>query len=146
VVTAITASLCCTGPLAATLLGISSFGAATVVEAWRPYFLVITFALLAAAFYFTYRQRDVTCADGTCPVTSAPRWNKVLLWIATVIVILFTAFPYYSGALVEALYQSSAQRAETRAPVRDLTSIDQLKQRFQSESDQVRIISLLSPT
>jgi len=107
---AITASLCCIGPLVATLLGIGSFGAATLFEAWRPYFLGITFALLAAAFYFTYRQREVACADGTCKVTSAPRWNKVLLWIATVVVILFAAFPYYSGPLSAALNRNGDQR------------------------------------
>lgn len=113
---AITASLCCLGPLAATLLGISSFGAATVFEAWRPYFLGITFVLLAAAFYFTYRQREAACADGTCKVSSASRWNKALLWIATGVVILFAAFPSYSGALVAALNRGANQQAEPRTP------------------------------
>ncbi|MBI3949119.1 MAG: hypothetical protein HY314_01485 [Acidobacteria bacterium] len=146
VLAAITASLCCIGPLAATLLGLGSFGAATLFEAWRPYFLGVTFALLATAFYFTYRKREVACADGTCKVSSAPRWNRALLWVATVVVILFAAFPYYSGALVEALNRSSAQQAETKAAITDLASFDQLKQRFQGDSGKVRIISLLSPT
>jgi copper ion binding protein len=106
---AITASLCCIGPLAATLLGIGSFSAATLFEAWRPYLLGITSVLLAAAFYFTYRKREVACADGTCKVGSAPRWNKVLLWIATVVVILFAAFPYYSGPLLAALNRGPNQ-------------------------------------
>jgi hypothetical protein len=130
----------------ATLLGIGSFGAAAVFESWRPYLLGVTFALLAAAFYYTYRQREVACADGTCAVSRAPRWNKVLLWIATVVVILFVTFPYYAGTLVEVLNRSSAQHAETKAPITDLASFDQLKQRFQADSDRVRIISLLSPT
>lgn len=146
VLTAIIASLCCIGPLAATLLGIGSFGVAAYFEAWRPYLLVLTFALLAAAFYFTYRKREVACADGTCKVASAPRWNKVLLWIATVVVILFTTFPYYSGTLVAALNSSSAQHAEATASITDLASFEQLKQRFQGDSNKVRIISLLSPT
>lgn len=115
VLAAITASLCCIGPLAATLLGIGSFGAAAVFEAWRPYLLGVTFALLAAAFYFTYRQREVACADGTCQVSNAPRWNKVLLWIATGVVILFAGFPYYSGSLLAALNRNPNQKAEQSA-------------------------------
>jgi copper ion binding protein len=116
VLAAITASLCCIGPLAATLLGISSFGAATVFEAWRPYFLGVTFALLAAGFYFTYRKREAACADGTCQVSSASRWNKALLWMATVVVILFAAFPSYSGALLAALNRGASQQAEPGTP------------------------------
>ncbi|MBI3949202.1 MAG: cation transporter [Acidobacteria bacterium] len=113
---AITASLCCIGPLAATLLGLGSFGAATLFEAWRPYLLGLTFPLLAAAYYFTYRQREVACADGTCKVSSASRWNKVLLWIATVVVILFAAFPYYSGPLLAALNRNANQQPERSMP------------------------------
>ena len=144
--TAITASLCCIGPLAATLLGIGSFGAAAFFESWRPYFLGVTFVLLAAGFYFTYRRRKVACADGSCQVNTSPRRNQLLLWIATIIVILFTAFPYYSGALLAALNRRSGQTAEARAPFTDLANFDQLKQRFQGDSGQVRLIALLSPT
>jgi copper ion binding protein len=94
---AITASLCCLGPIVAAVAGLGSFGAAAVFEAWRPYLLVVTFGLLAAAFYFTYRRKDVACADGTCATTKASRWQKPVLWIATGVIVLFAAFPYYSG-------------------------------------------------
>ncbi|MBI3952194.1 MAG: copper ion binding protein [Acidobacteria bacterium] len=115
VLAAITASLCCLGPLVAALLGLGSFGAAALFEAWRPYLVGVTFALLGAAFYFMYRKREVACADGTCKVSSAPRWNKVSLWVATVVVILFAAFPYYSGPLLAALYRNADQKAEQPA-------------------------------
>lgn len=97
--TAITASLCCIGPLAAILLGLGSFGAAAVFESWRPYLLGATFALLAAAFYFTYRQRKAACADGSVCVTrpAAARWDKIMLWLTTGLVVAFAAFPYYSA-------------------------------------------------
>jgi copper ion binding protein len=120
IIAAITASLCCIGPLVATLLGIGSFGAAAVFESWRPYLLGVTFALLAAAFYSTYRKREVACADGTCAVSRAPRWNKAMLWIATAVALLFAAFPYYSGPLLAALNRNgdqTKQSASTSAPV-----------------------------
>lgn len=116
ILTAITASLCCIGPLMATLLGIGSFGAAAAFEAWRPYLLGVTFALLGAAFYLTYRKREVACADGTCRVSSAPRWNKIMLWVATVMVVLFAAFPYYSGPLLAALSRNAGQSSQESAP------------------------------
>ncbi len=111
VIAAVTASLCCIGPLAATLLGIGTFGAAARFEGWRPYFLSLSFALLAAAFYFTYRKREVVCADGACKVLKAPRWNKLLLWIASIVVLLLAGFPYYSGALLEASNPRAAPEA-----------------------------------
>lgn len=125
VLAAITASLCCIGPLVATLLGIGSFGAAAVFETWRPYLLGVTFALLAAAFYYTYRQREVACADGTCKVSRAPRWNKAMLWIATAVVLLFAAFPYYSGPLLAALNRNGDQTKQSASPS---TPVPQLTQ------------------
>jgi|FaiFalDrversion3_1042247.scaffolds.fasta_scaffold00122_1 copper ion binding protein len=116
IIAAITASLCCIGPLAATLLGIGSFGAAAFFEAWRPYLLGLAFVLLAAGFYFTYRKRETVCADGLCRVNGASRWNKVLLWVATVVVILFAAFPYYSGSLWAALNRGANQHPESNSP------------------------------
>lgn len=116
IIAAITASLCCIGPLAATLLGIGSFGAAAVFEAWRPYLLGVAFALLAAAFYFTYRRREVACADGTCKISRASRWNKAMLWVASAVVLLFATFPYYSGALLAALNRAGDETKQSGSP------------------------------
>jgi len=101
VIAAITASLCCLGPIVAAVIGLGSFGAAAVFEAWRPYLLGLTFGLLALGFYFTYRKQEVRCADGSVCATrpSVSRWNKILLWLATGLVVAFAAFPYYSGAV-----------------------------------------------
>lgn len=101
VVAAITASLCCLGPIVVAVIGLGSFGAAAVFEAWRPYLLGLTFGLLALGFYSTYRKHEVHCADGRVCATrpSVGRWNKILLWLATGLVIAFAAFPYYSGAV-----------------------------------------------
>src|SRR3989442_9864443 len=54
VLAAITASLCCIGPLVAVVLGASGFAASAVFEKWRPVFLVVTVALLGLALYLTY--------------------------------------------------------------------------------------------
>ena len=91
------ASLCCIGPLVFALLGISGAAFAQRFAPLRPYFLVASYALLAGAFYSTYRPARVECGPGeACEMPRANRVGRVLLWIAAVVVVLVTTFPSYS--------------------------------------------------
>ena len=70
------------------------------LEPYRPFLLVLTFGLLGAAFYFTYRPSQVVCGtEGTCEMPRANRAGRVMLWIAATIVILATTFPSYAEYL-----------------------------------------------
>lgn len=116
VITAITASLCCICPLVAVLMGLGAFGATALFEAMRPYFLGSTFLLLAFAFYFTYgsRQEESCANDGACRPGGIARFNKPLLWIATLVALLFAGFPYYSAAVSRVLIpQTTVSSDET---------------------------------
>jgi mercuric ion transport protein len=62
VLSAITASLCCIGPLVAVIVGASDFAAAGLFAQWRPLFLTIAALMLAAAWYLTYRHSKRTTA------------------------------------------------------------------------------------
>jgi len=94
------ASLCCIVPLVFVALGVSGAAFAVRFEPLRPYFLVITYGLLAGAFYLTYRPASAVCEPGeTCEMPTARRTGRVALWIATVVVLLTTAFPLYSAYL-----------------------------------------------
>ena len=101
VVAAVAASACCLGPVVLSVLGAGALGAAaTRLEPLRPVFLGLTAVLLGSAFYLTYRPARHTCApDGTC-APAPKRTAKVVLWIATVLVILLVTFPYYVNWLV----------------------------------------------
>jgi mercuric ion transport protein len=91
------ASLCCIGPLVFALLGISGAAFAQRFAPLRPYLLVATYALLGGAFYSTYRPAKPECAPGgACELPRANRAGRVMLWIAAVVVLLATAFPWYS--------------------------------------------------
>jgi len=97
VIGGILASACCIGPLVFALLGISGAAFAQRFEPLRPYFLVATYALLAGAFYSTYRPAQAECGPGeACEMPRAKRVGKVMLWIAAVVVLLATTFPMYS--------------------------------------------------
>ena len=98
IVSAVLASLCCIGPLVAVGLGLGAFGAATLFESWRPYLLVATAALLAGAFYLTYRkQPEEKCEGEACAIGPPEKSRRILLWVVTGAVAGFAAFPYYSG-------------------------------------------------
>src|SRR5579863_3667855 len=96
-ITAISASLCCIGPLAAVLLGASGFVAAGFFSEWRPVLLTVTFAFLAVAWFLTYRKPKAACADGSCATSSRFGWSKVTLWIATACVLVAASFPALSS-------------------------------------------------
>ena len=99
VLAAVGASICCIGPVALSALGAGALGAATTrFAAYRPIFVAATVVLLGTAFYTTYRGER--CGpDGACrPATLRAR--KILLWVATVVVVLLVTFPYYVGFIL----------------------------------------------
>lgn len=101
VVSAFLASVCCVGPLVFALLGLGGAGLLVKFEPYRPYFMAVTFALLGAGFYFTYRRPRLapTTAntDGAacdCPAPRTNRAGRIMLWVATASVVGFLGFPY----------------------------------------------------
>ncbi|MCA9010529.1 MAG: hypothetical protein KDB01_12325, partial [Planctomycetaceae bacterium] len=68
-VSAIMASACCWLPLVLLAVGVSGAGIAATLEEYRPYFMVITFGFLGAAFYYTYRPKktaETASGHGCC--------------------------------------------------------------------------------
>lgn len=100
VLAAIAASLCCIGPVVVALIGVGSIGAFTAFEAFRPYLIGLTAIFLGFAFYLTYRKREVMCEDGSCKIESAGKWNKMSVWLATVLAAVALAFPYFGASLL----------------------------------------------
>ena len=104
VVSAIAASLCCILPIVFALAGAGIVGAAAFFATWRPLLLAVTFALLGFGFYFAYRKPRQACEPGSaCERPAINRAGRMWLWIATAFVILFAAFPYYSGLVANFL-------------------------------------------
>ncbi|QDV90789.1 Mercuric reductase [Phycisphaerae bacterium RAS2] len=142
-VSAIVASSCCWLPLVLLAVGVSGAGVASTLEAYRPAFIVITFAFLGAAFYFTYRPShaggpvsrvdggdgDDCCAgqprefEGCCAPGGKRRFgvmalNKVMLWVVTVLVVAFLFFPKYVGLLMGTGNGSAVTAKMQRAMIR----------------------------
>ncbi len=78
--------LCCIGPWAVVLFGVS--GAVTMAR-WaplRPYIIGVAALMLAWAFRRVYRPQPV-CEDGSCPIGPSV-WLKVMLWVAAAMTVL----------------------------------------------------------
>lgn len=128
-ISAIMASSCCWLPLVLLAVGVSGAGIASTLETYRPYFMVVTFGFLGAAFYFTYRPKNVPAGNGhdcCAPQTTAARdccatepatsgdccapnsgrrlsmmtLNKVMLWGVMVLAVAFLFFPSYVGVFL----------------------------------------------
>lgn len=90
---AIFASLCCIGPAVLAILGVGGLGAFAAFETYRPFFIGLTAVLLGLAFYLTYLKPEVRCEDGSCKIESAGKWNKIFLWLAALVALIFLFFP-----------------------------------------------------
>ena len=100
---AILSSACCWLPLALLALGVSAAGLSKFIVGARWVFVAIAVVALGLGFYFSYR-RTTTCAPGeVCAPSGLARFNRVMLWVSTVLVLAFATFPYYSAPLLQAI-------------------------------------------
>jgi mercuric ion transport protein len=94
------ASACCIGPVVFALMGVPGAALAQRLEPLRPYLLVATYGLLAGGFYLTYRPGKGECLPGeACELPRINKAGKSVLWIAAVVVVLSTTFPWYAEYL-----------------------------------------------
>lgn len=94
------ASVCCLGPLLVTGLGLGSLGLAAGLTKYRSFFMALTGAILAVAFYLAYRKRSVACIDGSCELRSGSRAMKAGVWTVAALAAVMATFPNWSGRFV----------------------------------------------
>ncbi len=97
VVTALLASVCCVVPFVLVMLGVSGawIGNLRAFEPYKPIFILFTIGFLIAGFYSTYRKPKESCEPGSlCAVPQTRKVQKIMLWIATVVVAVLLALPY----------------------------------------------------
>lgn len=116
-VTAILASACCWLPLALITLGISAGGVARTFEPLRPWFLGGAVVLWLIGFYLVYIRQPSCQTEQACCRAVTPRIlriNRVILWGAAAVMLLFTLFPYYSPAVIRAVSSDTGDVADLR--------------------------------
>lgn len=111
-VAAFVSSLCCVLPVLSVALGLGAFGVASIFETLRPFLLIVAVLALGFGFYQTYFRRE-KCKEGeACATKPIGRFNQVVLWLATIGVLTFAVFPYFTGYIVSALDRKTTPTAE----------------------------------
>jgi len=122
-VAGIAASLCCILPIVFALAGAGVVGASAFFAGWRPYLLGITFLLIGLGFYFAYRKPKHACEPGSaCEKPATGKTGRIGLWVATAVVLIVAAFPYYSEAVAKLFLSSKAPETAVAAPRVDRAS------------------------
>lgn len=97
---ALGSALCCAGPLVVAALGVSGASFAARFDFLRPWFLGSTAVLLLFGFWVLDREERMACEPGrACAEPHVRRRMKLLLWIATVVSVLFATFPRWQHLL-----------------------------------------------
>ena len=95
--TAVVSSLCCTGPLAFTLLGIGGATFGTSLAAYRPYALVASALLLSIAYRLNYGKKNNHVVECKSCEPAAPNrirsFNRIAFWVAVSFSVTFMLIP-----------------------------------------------------
>jgi mercuric ion transport protein len=94
---AISASVCCVGPLVLLALGVSGtwIGNLTAMEAYRPLFIGMTLLFLGLAFRRLYLMPQVCTAGTTCSPRTITR-QRIVFWIVTGLLLGLLAVPWFA--------------------------------------------------
>lgn len=121
---AVLASVCCIGPVVLAGLGIGAVAAAQSFAPYRPLFLALTAVFLGVGFYFAYRKpQPATCEGQVCEAPRAARWGRPLLWLATLLVVVLVAFPYYYAPL-QAVLDKPAPASRPATPAAQQATVE----------------------
>ena len=103
VITGITASVCCIGPLVLLMLGISGswISNLTAMEPYRPIFIGLTLLFLGLAFRKLYLAPKSCAVDKPCAQPANLRIQRILFWLITAVVAAMIAFPWYAPLFLE---------------------------------------------
>lgn len=102
VIAAIVASLCCVGPFVLLTLGISGawIGSLTLLEPYRPFFIVIVLLLFGWAGWQVHRPAEA-CDPGTaCLVPQTRKRRQMVFWIAVIVALILVSSNYWISLIV----------------------------------------------
>jgi len=93
---AILASTCCLGPLILISLGFSGawIGNLTVLEPYRPFFIITSVVALFFAGRQIFRPAQLCNPGEVCALPRARRMYKFLFWSCTILVLVALVYPY----------------------------------------------------
>lgn len=98
ILAAVAASACCLGPLVLVSLGIGGAWVSnlTLLDPFRPYFIVAAIVCMGLAYRKIYRgPAAADCAPGSlCALPQTNLRYRVMFWVMSSLVLLALAYPY----------------------------------------------------
>lgn len=94
ILSAITASLCCLGPLVLILLGLGSLGLGAVLGRYHAYF-ILGAGLLLALGWGNYLKEKRSCASAHCEIQGR-KMTRTVLFLASAVVLTFGGLNLYT--------------------------------------------------
>ena len=103
VLAGIGASICCVGPLLLLSLGVSGawIGNLSAMNAYRPYFILLTLLFLALAFRKLYLKPASCDVDAPCADAGVLRRQRIIFWLVSVFLLALITFQYYGLYLLD---------------------------------------------
>ena len=102
---AIAASSCCILPLLFVSVGLTGtwIGGLSALTPYKPLVVIATLGVLGYGYYLAYWKTEQACApDQACARPVSTRIVKLLLWVATIVVLLAASFDYIAPLLLNA--------------------------------------------
>ena len=93
VIAAITASLCCVGPLILTLLGVSGAAALSKMEFLRIPMTLVVLLLFGIAGHSLFKKKDVCKPGSICADPKKYKRMVIMYWVGFVVAILGITSP-----------------------------------------------------
>jgi mercuric ion transport protein len=90
------ASTCCLGPLVLVSLGFTGawIGTLSILEPYRPFFLVVTTVTLVLAGFRVFRPVQACAPGDLCCSPQSRRYQRMVFVAVTVLALLAFVFPY----------------------------------------------------
>ena len=115
ILSALTASVCCLGPLLLIALGLGSLGLGAALGRYHLYFILGAAFLLAFAWRRYFKEKK-SCESARCEMEGKKITKNVLL-LASSIVLLFAGLNIYTYASGSAVNEGSKQGVQVSIPV-----------------------------
>ncbi|HAW91357.1 TPA: mercury transporter [Candidatus Azambacteria bacterium] len=91
------AGLCCAGPFVLLLLGVSGswIGNLTLLEPYRPIFLLLVLALFSFAGWTVYRPIEACEPDSACAIQQVRKRRQLFFWLMALIALTLITSNYW---------------------------------------------------
>ena len=121
ILSALTASICCIGPLLLIALGLGGLGLGAIIGNYHWYFIAAAGVLLAFAWRSFLKEKK-SCETGHCEMEGKNMTRNILI-AATLVVMTFVGLNVYTYASGAALESTMKQGVEMTIPVEGMTCI-----------------------